>query len=62
MDSKTKRLKENKVRCNYCREVIESKSPHDMKVCTCGQTAVDGGLDYARTLGDNWTDLRTYHS
>lgn len=59
MDSQAK-LQSNRVKCNACGDVIESKSRHDIRVCSCGRTAVDGGLDYARTIGDDWTDLRVY--
>ena len=42
------RIKVNKIRCNKCGEIIESKSVHDFKFCQCGAVAVDGGHDYLR--------------
>ena len=38
----------NKIRCNYCDDIIESFSRHDFKFCSCGKVAVDGGKDYLR--------------
>ena len=34
----------NKIKCNYCGDVIESKNTHDYKVCKCGKCACYGGL------------------
>ena len=36
----------NKIRCNYCGDIIESKTVHDYKQCKCGKVSVDGGHDY----------------
>ena len=33
----------NKIKCNKCGEVIESKTVHDFKFCKCGTVAVEGG-------------------
>lgn len=38
----------NKIRCNYCGDVIESYSRHDFKFCSCGKVAVNGGKNYLR--------------
>ena len=38
----------NKIKCNYCGDIIESKSVHDFKFCKCGAVAVDGGHEYLR--------------
>lgn len=38
----------NKIKCNLCGDVIESKYTHDYKVCSCGSVSVDGGLEYLR--------------
>ena len=53
------RIKVNKIRCNKCGEIIESKSVHDFKFCKCGAVAVDGGKDYLRRCGnrEDWEDL-----
>lgn len=54
----------NKIKCNYCGDVIESKTVHDFEWCTCGKVCVDGGLEYCRrgfTLTPNdFTDLSEY--
>jgi len=41
-------LTRNAVRCDQCREVIESLHRHDFKWCSCKSVAVDGGLDYRK--------------
>lgn len=38
----------NKIKCNHCGEVIESKSRHDFVTCKCGAVSVDGGKEYLR--------------
>lgn len=38
----------NKAKCLVCGDVLESTFRHDFKVCSCGNLAVDGGLDYVR--------------
>ncbi len=54
----------NRVRCELCGDVIESKYRHDYKRCSCGNIAVDGGNDYLRrVIMDNegyWTELSEY--
>ena len=42
------RIIRNAVRCKKCVDIIESKTVHDFKVCSCGACAVDGGHDYLR--------------
>jgi hypothetical protein len=39
---------ENKIRCNHCNDIIESKNRHDFKFCSCKCCYVDGGHDYLR--------------
>jgi len=38
----------NQIKCNYCGDIIESKSLHDFKWCSCGKVAVDGGHSYTK--------------
>ena len=33
----------NKIKCNYCGDVIESKNTHDYQICKCGKCACYGG-------------------
>ena len=42
----------NAIRCKKCSEVIEGKSVHDFKFCSCGASAVDGGHEYLRRCGE----------
>ena len=43
-----KKLVRNAIRCKHCGDVIESKSIHDFKWCSCESVFVDGGIDYLR--------------
>ena len=58
----SERLTCNKAQCNNCGDVIESKTAHDFKRCSCGQTFVDGGLGYTRRGfgAAGYTELSTY--
>jgi hypothetical protein len=60
MSEKIKRLIRNRIQCNHCGDIIESKSVHNFVTCSCGRVSVDGGLDYAKRCfkeqGD-YTDL-----
>lgn len=38
----------NKIKCKICGDVIESKSVHDYKKCSCGRVSVDGGHEYLK--------------
>ena len=57
-------IKSNKIRCNECGQEVESTHVHDFVGCDCyiesggaEGCAVDGGHDYLRRVGSNWTDL-----
>ena len=52
----------NKIKCKKCGDVIESKSRHDFKSCSCGAVSVDGGLDYIRRCGeeDDYEELSVF--
>lgn len=47
-----RKLLVNKIRCRKCGDIIESIYRHDMKTCSCGAVAVDGGCDYIRRIGE----------
>lgn len=47
----------NKVKCNKCNTVIESKHVHDFKWCPCRSIAVDGGREYLKRA---WTEDADY--
>lgn len=44
-------LTRNAWQCSECNDIVESKSVHDFRKCSCGALAVDGGLEYSRLLG-----------
>jgi hypothetical protein len=43
----------NAVRCNKCKEVLQSTHVHDYVECMCGETMVDGGNSYFRYGGND---------
>lgn len=43
-----RKLIRNAIRCNKCGDIIESRTVHDFRWCSCHRVFVDGGLDYAR--------------
>ena len=53
------RIIRNAIRCKKCGDVIESKTVHDFKFCSCGSCAVDGGHDYLRRCGNlgDWEEM-----
>lgn len=52
----------NKAQCKKCKDIIESKDTNDLKRCTCGSIAVDGGLEYIKRIGnpDDVIELSEY--
>ena len=58
-----KKILVNKIKCKKCGDVIESKSRHDFKFCSCGAVSVDGGLDYIRRCGeeDDYEELSVFN-
>lgn len=58
-----KKIIKNMVRCKLCKDVIESKTAHDFKYCSCGNVAVDGGHEYLRRCyksQDDYEELSEY--
>lgn len=47
----------NKIQCNRCGDIIESKHVHDFVMCSCGSCATDGGTSYMRHIGTDFIDL-----
>ncbi len=47
----------NSIRCNLCQHRIESIHRHDFVTCKCGNCSVDGGTDYLRRVGKDYTEL-----
>lgn len=46
----------NKIKCVHCGDVIESKTTHDFKWCSCGSVAVDGGKSYLKRASKDKDD------
>lgn len=44
------RIVRNRIRCLNCGDIIESRHYHDFVLCSCGDCAVDGGVEYLRRL------------
>lgn len=47
----------NQIKCNRCGDVIVSRHRHDFVNCTCGNCFVDGGMEYLRRVGLDYTEL-----
>ena len=59
------KIKRNMAKCKHCGDIIESKSAHDFKTCSCGAVSVDGGHEYLRRCfinspDDDFEDLSEY--
>lgn len=51
----------NKARCLACGDIVESRTVHDFRRCSCEALAVDGGLDYVRRVyRDEYEELSEY--
>ena len=62
-----RKIIENKIKCSFCGDIIESVHRHDYKECKCGKVSVDGGKDYLRRSfpsgyqpEESYTDLSTF--
>ena len=65
MINNTEKIISNKIKCNLCKDIIESKHRHDFKYCKCKTVFVDGGLDYLRrgfNKPDDYEELSEYSS
>lgn len=47
-----RKIKINKIQCRHCKEILESKTNHDFKICKCHRCGVDGGHEYLRRMGN----------
>lgn len=41
------------IKCGHCGDILFSRSRHDMRWCSCGKSAIDGGRDYLKIIGDS---------
>ena len=56
-----KQLVSNCIMCPCDKEeVICSMSRNDFKYCSCGKVAVDCGLDYAKRMGEDFTEMAVW--
>ena len=53
MEKKKQIIKVNKIKCKKCENIIESKTTNDLKRCSCGVVAVDGGKEYLKRIGND---------
>lgn len=53
MEKKKQIIKVNKIKCKKCGNIIESKATNDLKRCSCGTVAVDGGKEYLKRIGND---------
>ena len=53
MEKKKQIIKVNKIKCKKCGNIIESKTTNDLKRCSCGAVAVDGGKEYSKRIGND---------
>lgn len=49
------KIEVNAIECNNCRDIVFSRALHDYRTCSCGACSIDGGLDYCRLSGTNFT-------
>ena len=49
----------NKIKCNHCGNILESKSRYDYKFCSCGKVSIEGGHFYLKRSGNlgDWEEL-----
>ena len=45
---KRQKIFSNKIKCNHCGDVIESRTVHEYVECSCGIVSVDGGHEYLK--------------
>lgn len=50
---KVNKIIKNAARCTHCGDIIESKSVHDFRWCSCKTIAVDGGCEYLKRCFKN---------
>jgi DNA-directed RNA polymerase subunit RPC12/RpoP len=58
------RLIRNRIKCLNCGDIIESTHRNHSVNCSCKRLIVDGGLDYARVVGnlEEYEDLSIWMS
>lgn len=51
-----RKILQNKIQCNYCKEILISRYRHDFKMCKCDKIGVDGGSFYLKRTGVGYTE------
>lgn len=46
-------MKINAIVCPECKDIIFSRTRHDCRGCSCGDTFIDGGFDYVKVGAKN---------
>jgi hypothetical protein len=57
------KIKVNRIKCKFCKDIIESINRHDFKSCNCQRVFVDGGHEYLRRgfiEPDDYEELSEY--
>ncbi len=49
--------KKHAIQCKKCLEIIESKSQHDFKYCSCKAVGIDGGISGGNRILGNLDDI-----
>jgi hypothetical protein len=47
----------NKIKCKICKTIIHSRHRHDFIWCICGNVFVDGGDDYKKFGGKDFSNI-----
>jgi len=47
----------NRAKCKLCQSLIESFHRNDYVSCSCGEIAIDGGLDYFKVVAKNYDNF-----
>lgn len=45
-------MKRKALCCPLCKDTVYSRARHDMRWCSCGAIALDGGFDYCKISYD----------
>lgn len=52
-----KKIISNKIQCKHCGDIIESKSVHNLVSCKCESCHIDGGNEYLRFGGKDFSKI-----
>ena len=46
-------MKVSALKCLRCGDVVFSRARHDMRFCSCGNCAIDGGFEYCKCTAEH---------